>query len=202
MIAVTTRNVENYKARWLIAPDRIESTSMEDCSLLYLLIRQLDRRAVLDIGTNIGTTAVCMQEAVRRNGGALTTCDPIDYDGIPSWSPIRFIKGSASLALFMLKAEGHHLDFCFFDWPPDQLTCALLREVATDDAVFAVHDYSPIDKKGRQIFDALVGADLCHDKHWFFPDLSPEPMPDGCTVNMCTAFCIPTALLAGLALGT
>ena len=88
--ALATRHRETFFARGLTAAGG--STSSEDCLLLYLMIRQFERRMGFEIGTYIGTTAVCMNEALRRNGGVLTTSDPIDYAALPPWSGIRFMR--------------------------------------------------------------------------------------------------------------
>lgn len=53
------------------------TTSLEDCMLLYLLVRGYGCKHVFEIGTYIGTSTVAMNEAVRRNGGICTTSDPV-----------------------------------------------------------------------------------------------------------------------------
>jgi len=98
------------------------STSLEDCLMLYLLIRHFDRRGVFEIGTNVGTTAVVMNEAVKRNGGTCTTCDPIDYGALLADSGLRFINARSDAALSLIRAEARTIDFAFFDWVPDWQT--------------------------------------------------------------------------------
>jgi hypothetical protein len=42
------------------------TTSLEDCIMLYLLVRDFDRRCVFEIGTNVGNTATVMNDAVKK----------------------------------------------------------------------------------------------------------------------------------------
>lgn len=192
--ALAVRHCQSLRITSVIRPECLESISAEDCNLLYLLIRHFNRQHVFEIGTYIGTSAVCMNAAVRRNGGVLTTCDPFDYAGIPPWSGIRFMQQPADLALHTLKAEGHRIDFYFIDWLPDAAAVGLLRETATDDAIFAVHDCTS-SAKGHCVLDALEAAALCRGKRWFMPNATPEIMEDGAHINICTAFCVPDALI-------
>src|SRR5664280_2720438 len=67
------------------------STSLEDCLMLYSLIRHFDRRSVFEVGTNIGTSAVVMSAAVQQNGGNCITCDPIDYGCLLPDYCVRFM---------------------------------------------------------------------------------------------------------------
>lgn len=170
------------------------STSMEDCALLYLLIRQFDRRHAFEIGTFIGTTAIAMNEAVRKNSGTLTTCDPQNCGTIPQESGIRFINATADIALRMMAAEGRRIDFAFIDWLPDQETLDLLALVSTRDIILAVHDYVP-EMKGKLLVDALRDRPA---GRWFLPDSTPVTFADGTQVNACTAFFIPSELLSTL----
>jgi hypothetical protein len=174
---------------------------MEDCLLLYLLIRRFERRFAFEIGTYVGTTSVCMNEAVRHNGGVLTTCDPIDYAALSPWSGIRFIRGNGSAALALLHDEGHRIDFAFIDWTPDEATMRRLNEMCTEDAVLAVHDYGP-DLKGKTTVEMLENFYVhATAGRWFLPDAAPVTFSDGMRVNYCTAFFIPYHLLGSVKLG-
>jgi hypothetical protein len=200
-IRLCKQHIGTYTARCLLPSDQITTTSIEDCAFLYLLIRHFKRRHVFELGTNIGTSAVCMNAAVRRNGGVLTTSDPLDYDGLPPWSGIRFIKGPAKLALYALMCEGHRPDFYFFDWPADAETYDLLARVLSEDAILATHDYYVADPegaypKGHEVVAAIERAGLNRGRTWLFPSRAPDVMSDGTRINHCTAVCIPTGLLA------
>jgi hypothetical protein len=201
VIQLCNKHVGMYAERCLLPPDQITTTSIEDCAFLYLLIRHFKRRHVFELGTNIGTSAVCMNAAIRRNGGVLTTSDPIDYAGLSPWSGIRFIQGPAKLALYALMCEGHCPDFYFFDWPPDAETYDLLARALSEDAIFATHDYYVADSqgaypKGHDVVAAIERVGLNRGRTWLFPSRSPEVMDDGTRINICTAVCIPTELLA------
>jgi hypothetical protein len=162
--------------------------------MLYLLIRGFGRRQVFEVGTNIGTTAVVMNEAVRRNGGTCTTCDPIDYEALPPDSRIRFIQTASDCALAQLKAEHSTIDFAFFDWVPDKRTLNLANEIFDENAVIAVHDYK-LNPKGQAIADVL-NLHYRQRGRWFFPE-APVELADEIRVNICTAFFVPNQLLTG-----
>lgn len=186
---------DGFGARRLLTPEQLNTTSREDCAFLCLLIRHFGRRHVFEVGTNIGTSAACMNAAVRRNGGVLTTSDPIDYKGISPWSGIRFIHGPANIALYALKAEGHRPDFCFLDWLPDVETFALMAEVLAEDAILAAHDFNAHDIKGREVVTAIERAGLAQGRVWLLPSIAPDLMEDGTRINNCTAVCVPRHLL-------
>ncbi len=171
------------------------STSLEDCLMLYLLIRHFDRRSVFEIGTNVGTTAVIMNEAVKQNGGMCTTCDPIDYGAIPPDSGIRFINAPADAALAHIKEDGPAIDFAFLDWVPDWKTLRLANDLFDKDAILAVHDYG-LDPKGEAVVD-LLNLHYRPRGRWFFPEAAPIALAGGARVNICTAFFVPNQLLNG-----
>src|SRR5262249_41561144 len=74
------------------------STSFEDCNLLYVLARHFRRLSAFEIGTFIGTTAVAINEATCRNGGSTITCDPTDYGVLSPAGKIRFMRAPACVA--------------------------------------------------------------------------------------------------------
>lgn len=171
------------------------TTSTEDCLLLYLLIRHFNRKHVFEIGAYIGTSAVCMNEAVRKNDGILSTSDPVNYGAIPPYSGIRFMHGRSSNALQILHQERRQVDFCFMDWMPDAETLEYANKVFAPDTIIAVHDYNPNDK-GEQIVSVLIES-YCktHPGVWFYPTGAPWRMADGNGINICTAFFVPYSLL-------
>jgi len=174
-----------------------ESTPVWDCLLLYLLVRHFNRQHAFEVGTYVGTTAVCMNEAARRNGGVCTTTDPIDYGFIPPYSGLRFIRGPAALGLQILRREGRGVDFAFFDWIPDDETVGLMLEVFTGDAILALHDYA-YDVKGKMILEQLQrGYCPQRDGVWFWPGAEQWPVTPGGEklINWDTAFFIPPSLL-------
>lgn len=173
-----------------------DSSSMEDCIVLYLLIRRFKRRHAFEIGTNIGTTAVAMNEAVRQHGGVLTTCDPVDFNALSPWSGIRFVHAPADVALYQLRAEGHTIDFCFLDWKPESETIRLMNQTCPSDTILCVHDYVP-GMKGVEIVKKLDAEyHYAAGGTWFLPGPHPVVMSDDLGVNQCTAYFIPTELLA------
>jgi hypothetical protein len=172
------------------------SSSTEDCLLLYLLVRHFQRKRVFESGTNVGCTALALNAAARANGGVMTTCDPIDYGALSPWSGIRFIRTQAYGALSILESEGHKIDFAFFDWMPDEKTLDCLNRICTDDTILATHDYCTADPKGAETVEII---DRCYRHRnagqWFLPGETSIDFGRGVRVNACTAFFVPHSLL-------
>lgn len=191
-IALAHEHSETQPNRGLVAGG---TTSMEDCALLWLLVRYFKRQHVFEIGTLIGTTAVAMNFAVRRNGGVCTTSDPVDYDAVPPYSGIRFIRTPACAALRQLRYEGRQVDFCFMDWIPDPDFLAVAEDVFRPDTIIAIHDCWERDEKGLAALDAVsITWAAAHDGRWFMPPKTPYAMKDGRKINLCTAFFVPSAV--------
>ena len=170
------------------------TTSIEDCVFLYLLIRHFRRKHVFEIGTYIGTTAVAMNSAVKKNGGVCTTTDPKDYGVLPPWSGIRLIEGPAEHGLGILKREGHSVDFAFADWYFQQPTIDLALTTFTEDCIIAVHDYFPNDKGEENV--AKLNATYCRERpgEWLLPIGAPWKMDSGASINICTAVFVPHSI--------
>jgi hypothetical protein len=172
------------------------STSNEDCLLLYALIRHFGSRHVFEVGTYIGTTAIAMNEAVKRNGGLCTTCDPVAYNTLPPWSGVRFINSESATALQILCDEARSIDFVFLDWVPDQPTLDLIPKVCNTDAIVGVHDYVATDPKGAAAVAAVKGSAFGERLgQWFVPDEQPVDLGSGIRLNLTTAFFVPSHLL-------
>jgi hypothetical protein len=174
------------------------TTSLEDCMLLYLLVRGYGCKHVFEIGTYIGTSTVAMNEAVRRNGGICTTSDPVNYRALPPYSGIRFINERASIALQILQQEARGIDFCFMDWIPEDAALEIAKTLFTGDTIIAVHDYLPNDK-GEIIVNRIketYGRERTGT--WFEPKGAPWRMDDGRLINNCTAFFLPPSLTTRL----
>ena len=172
------------------------STSEQDCALLYLLARFFERKHVFEIGTYIGTTALAMNEAMKKTGGVVTTSDVIDYRQLSPWSGIRFVPFGARVALHILEEEERKLDFVFFDWKPDVRAFELLNALCIQDAILAAHDCLP-GMKGEEIVAELNKSYTnIQTGKWFFPEHGPSVLADGFDINYCTAFFVPNSLLA------
>jgi hypothetical protein len=161
--------------------------------MLHLLVRRFGRRHVLDVGTNIGTTAMALDRAVRLNGGDCVTCDPHAYGCLPADGP-RFIHGTSADALEILEREGRRLDFVFFDWIPSLATLKLMGRVLERGAILAAHDFA-INDKGQEIIDAVnVGYRHAWRGQWFTL-ARPQPVrAAGLAINGCTTYFLPDEL--------
>ncbi len=198
-LATEVRDVQRVTAGHCAAIQRTglgmeRTTSIEDCIYLYLLIRYFARKSVFEIGTFIGTTAVAMNQAVRKNAGNCTTTDPKDYGCLPRDSGIRMIEGPAEFGLGLLHREGRVVDFAFGDWYFKQPTIDLAAKTFTPDCVIAVHDYFPDDKGEENV--VKLSETYCQRRMgtWLLPTGAPWRMPDGMTINACTAVFIPDSL--------
>jgi len=188
---VLVRHEAHFKSMGLSAD---QSTSTEDCLLLFLLARHFRRRAIFEVGTYVGMTAVALNEAAERNGGHCTTCDPVDRRALPPGRGIRFFHGKAAKALRQLQRSQTAIDFVFFDWPPNGAALNLANSVFTQDTILAVHDYGN-DRKGFDVVDAL-SARYAHitKGRWYLPSGKPVVVADAPGVNICTAFWLPYSL--------
>jgi len=172
------------------------STCYEDCLLLYSLIRRFDRKHAFEVGTYIGTTAIAMNTAARKNGGVFTTCDPVNFNALPPWDGIRFINAGSSIALRMLHEEARLIDFVFLDWVPDDASVDLMLKTCTDDTIIAIHDYVPSDPKGAQAVAAINSSAFGQrNGNWFVPDEKPCDIGSSLAINAGTAFFIPVHLM-------
>lgn len=175
------------------------STSAEDCLMLYALARHFGCKQGFEVGAYIGTTAIAINDAIRRNGGVFTTCDPINYNAIPPWDGIRFIHAGSSIALRILYEEESTLDFVFLDWVPDKWTLELLPKTCNGEAIIAVHDFTPNNPKGAEAVHALRAEFGGHRSGtWFVPDEKPCDTGHGIKLNANTAFFIPSHLYNGM----
>jgi hypothetical protein len=168
------------------------STSSEDCLMLSLLVRHFRRRHVLDVGTNLGMTALALYQAAQANSGDCVTCDPVDYGKVPPGP--RFIHADVKDAMGILKAEGRQIDFAFFDWVPNPEALRIAADVFTRDAILAVHDYGN-DPKGQECIDAInAGYSRAKDGRWVVPNGKPT-LVGGLAFNLCTAYFLPDTVL-------
>jgi hypothetical protein len=188
---VLDRQVEYFTGMGL-SPDN--STSHEDCRLLYLLIRYFDRRSVFEAGTYVGMTTVTMNKAAWRNDGRCYTCDPVDCGALPPGSGIRFLNQTADEALASLRAERIKIDFAFFDWVPDEATMRAANKMFTRDAIIAVHDYGNNDKGAASIEAINLHYKRSRRGTWYLPSQTPTIAGDGGRVNICTAFWLPDCI--------
>ena len=195
-IEMSSRHANETLARLGLTSD---TTSNDDCAFLYLLIRYYTRRHAFEAGTFIGTSAIAMWQAVRRNGGRLTTCDPVDYGALPTVPGLRFLNYPASDALRQIREP---IDFVFFDMVPDARTMHALSDLVGTETIIATHDYIPgiwprrwsLRSKGIdtvRIINRYRSVPGC----WFFPEGDTCAMPDGMRVNGSTAVFLPWSLL-------
>ena len=151
-----------------------DTTSLEDCLFLYLLVREFRPKVILEIGTWIGSTALSMAEAVRRNGeGRVYTVDvnsasriPPSYDDVIQY----FTRTHSDTALEILASKGVHIDFVFSDANIGRVTVERMKRISDERLIFVTHDFVPPLDKG---IDACVSMRVQFpgpEYHWFPPD--------------------------------
>lgn len=171
-----------------------ESSSFQDCYFLYLLIRYFARKAIFEVGTYIGMTAVAMGEAAAKNEGMCWTCDPIALNSFSNHLHLQFIHANSKQAIKQLARSGVTIDFAFFDWIPDASTLRTARKIFALDAILAVHDYGN-NEKGAAAVNA-IDRYYAREGRWFFPPTEPiEAAPD-IFANVCTAYFLPQRILS------
>ncbi len=174
------------------------STGNPDCGFLYLLVRAFDRKSVFEIGTYVGTSALCMGAATRLNGGHLVTCDPENYECLPEAQKdiIRYLHMDQEQALLTLKQEGAEIDFVFADWQPSLASVELINELGSRDLIFTAHDYVLPRDKGVVAYELMSEHYVrAKDCTWFLPDEQPIQVTPEIQIQQCTAAMIPNELL-------
>jgi len=124
---------------------------IEDFKILYLLVRTFKPKVVFEIGTWIGTSAMVIAEAMKKNDndGKLYTCDINDYYTLGSRYDdqiIRINKMSDEAITEIPKSE--IIDFVFADGELTFATIKLLRSRINTQSIIATHDYLMPAEKG------------------------------------------------------
>jgi len=123
----------------------------EDCRILYLLVRYYKPTIIFEIGTWIGTSAMVMAEAMRKNnnGGKIYTCDANNYYSLPGdysdiISPITAYSDKALKQL----PKDTTIDFLFADGELTFATISQLKAKLNEKSIITTHDYILPDDKG------------------------------------------------------
>jgi len=169
-----------------------ETTSLEDCALLYLLIRHFGCRNVFESGTFVGTSAIVMDEAVKKNGGHVLTCDVADNRALPK--RIKFVHAPGHQAIKL----ANKVDFAFFDWTPNLRAIVRLWLKSSRHVILATHDFCFLYTGKGDVTVRRLREFFDRRGHWFLPEGAPYTMPDSMQINKCTAFFVPHRLLAAV----
>jgi len=128
------------------------SAEFQDCLYLYLLVREYKPKVIFEVGTWIGTSAIFMAEALKRNGqGKIYTCDINDVSCIPEEYDrlITRMYGHSDDILAQLIREGVVIDFVFADGEMTTTNVNQLKQLLSAKAVFTTHDFRlPAPTKG------------------------------------------------------
>lgn len=122
-----------------------------DMKVLYLLVRHFQPKVIFEIGTWIGTSAMVMAEAIRKNGnnGVVYTCDTADcyLEQEHYRSIIKKITAFSDSALSELPIDTK-VDFVFADGELTFKTIEKLNRKASMHMMIATHDYVLPAEKG------------------------------------------------------
>lgn len=122
-----------------------------DMKVLYLLVRHFKPKAVFEIGTWVGTSAMVMAEAIRQNGngGIIYTCDTADcYLAQPLYqNTIKKITAFSDVAIEQIPADTN-VDFVFADGELTFETIKKLNPRLSPHAIITTHDYILPAEKG------------------------------------------------------
>jgi len=125
--------------------------SIYDARLLYILVRTLKPKVIFEIGTWIGTSAMMMAEAMRKNdnGGKIYTCDINTFYSVDdSYADIITpINTFSDRAIDQIPKDAM-LDFIFIDGELTFKTIAKLKPKLSSEAVITTHDFILPAEKG------------------------------------------------------
>jgi len=156
--------------------------SIYDARLLYVLVRALKPKVIFEIGTWIGTSAMMMAEAVRRNdnGGKIYTCDvntfySVDdsYDDI-----ITPINAFSEDALDRIPSD-FMIDFVFTDGELTFKTIAKLKPKLSPEAVITTHDFVLPAEKGVLNFVRMQLLSLFGYTYFFPQEIKKDAYNSG-----------------------
>lgn len=169
-------------------------TPFPDALYLYLLVREYKPETIFEIGTWVGTSALFMAEALKKNGtGHIYTCDSNEYYILPEEYAelVTPITGHSDAVLADLKTKGTQFDFMFIDGNLTSQSTQLIAETTHENTVFAIHDFVLPDDKGIQAFLRLP-----QKKHYGLAVPHPYQAPTAdITINKMTAVYLPSATL-------
>jgi predicted O-methyltransferase YrrM len=129
-------------------------TPMPDALYLYLLVREYQPKTIFEIGTWVGTSALFMAEALKKNGsGHIYTCDTNHYyllgEEYADW--VTYVPGHSDTVLANFHEQGTTFDFMFIDGNLTSRSRQILAQTTHEQTVFAIHDFLLPDDKGIQV---------------------------------------------------
>jgi len=130
-------------------PDNLEesgSITLEDCEVLYALVKGEDPKVIFEIGTWFGVSAAIMRKAAP--GAQIYTCD-FHNVCILEDDTINRMKMPSNFALKKLQKRGVKIDFVFADG--QVLDGDARRLVKMGVKTFITHDYEKGKKGERNI---------------------------------------------------
>lgn len=135
------------------------STSLEDCYFLYLLIRHIKPKSILEIGTYVGTTLFTIIKACEKNNNnfIIHTIDNQKMIKINNnlLNNVKIHNGWSSKVLSELD-KNINFDFIFSDADIDKETSIELNKRINNKTFFATHDFvPPFDKGITSVFNII-----------------------------------------------
>jgi len=134
--------------------------SLEDCLMVYAMVRYYKPLSLLEIGTYIGTVTRVMERAGIDSDGihpTIWTCDKnkvYEAEKKSHFMRIRYMNGLSSKVIRSMNKRQVSIDFCFIDGGLKPGDAKLLKKLYRDKIVFATHDYKP-DQKGIRNIKAM-----------------------------------------------
>ena len=148
----------------------------EDCRILYLLVRYYKPTIIFEIGTWIGTSAMVMAEAMRKNnnGGTIYTCDVNNYYALDETysDVIKPINAFSDEALQHLPEETK-IDFVFADGELTFKTIKKMKPMLHFESIIGTHDYIPPADKG--VLNLIRVQLFCNFKYRLFAPKNKTP---------------------------
>jgi predicted O-methyltransferase YrrM len=156
--------------------------SIYDARLLYILVRTLKPKVIFEIGTWIGTSAMMMAEAMRKNdnGGKIYTCDVNTFYSVDnSYADIITpINAFSDDALDQIPPDSK-IDFVFTDGELTFKTIAKLKPKLSPEAVIATHDFVLPAEKGVLNFVRMQLLSLFGYTYFFPQEIKKDAYNSG-----------------------
>ena len=132
--------------------------SLEDCLMVYAMVRYYKPKTIVEIGTYIGTITRVMSIAMAHNKskkpGAILTCDKNNVYAPIGGDKFRVFYSNEMSTSFLKKVKKGTIDFCFIDGGFKDKDNKRLKKLYKNKVVFATHDYKP-DQKGIRNIKAM-----------------------------------------------
>ena len=159
---------------------------LEDCLMVYAMVRYYKPHAILEIGTYIGTVTNVMMQAMFDNGSRTGIIYTIDKNNV--YVPLEEYKGNVvyynNISTKIVKRLKHNhvtIDFCFVDAGLKDDDARMIKKMMKNGVVFVTHDYKDGEKGVRNVEQMVK---VCEDSKVYKPNMQGVGYDVGFGVNI------------------